>query len=180
MYDFCDEKTDIQAVSQGTLHISLMYILVFLIYVENIPEDWDAMPTDAKGKERHFHLVTFIAGSPEYNTVESQFNKTMAKGSSYNQIVSIQWLQNRQLYQQYMLRKREMDPLNPPGHRNEQWLFHRTKSVTLTKINAYDFNRMFRGEKVTSLYDMSKCVNFIFFQYIVTVYNKGIHFDCDT
>ena len=105
------------------------------------------MPTDAKGKERRFHLVTLIAGSPEYDNVESQFTKTMIKGNNYNQIIRIQRLQNRQLYQQYMARKREMDRLNPSGHQNEQWLFRRTKSVTLTKINAYGFNRMFRAEK---------------------------------
>ena len=105
------------------------------------------MPTDAKGKERHFHLVTLTAGSPEYDNVESQFTKTMIKGNRYDQIISIQRLQNRQLYQQYLVRKREMDLHSPPDRQNEQWLFRRTKSVTQTKINAYGFNRTFRGKK---------------------------------
>ena len=57
------------------------------------------MLTDAKGKEKLVHLVTLTAGSPEYNNIEeSQFNKTMAKGSRYNQIFSIQRLQNPVLY----------------------------------------------------------------------------------
>ena len=103
------------------------------------------MPTDSKGKEKHVHLVTLIAGGPEYNNVESQFNKTMAKGSNYTQILSIQRLQNPVLYQQYMVRKKEMDKHNPPGQ-NELWLFHGTSPDTLDKINTQGFNRSFAGK----------------------------------
>ena len=102
------------------------------------------MPTDAKGKEKHVHLVPLTAGSPEYNNVESQFNKTMVKGRS--QIVSILRLQNPVLYQQYIVRKREMDKHNPPGHQNERWLFHGTSPDTLDKINTQGFNRSFAGK----------------------------------
>ena len=112
-----------------------MYIL------EDKPKDWDPMPTDSKGREKHVHLVTLAAGSLEYNNVESQFNKTMA-----NQIVSIQRLQNPVLYQQYMVRKKEMDKHNPPGHQNELWLFHGTSPDTLDKINTQGFNRSFAGK----------------------------------
>ena len=34
-------------------------------------------------------------------------------------------------------------------------------------------------KKVTCFYDLSKCVTFIFYQYIATLYDKGIHFDRD-
>ena len=124
------------------------YIVIYLLLAaaEDKPKDWDPMPTDAKGKEKHVHLVTLTAGSPEYNNVESQFNTTMVKGSSYSQIVSIQRIQNPVLYQQYMVRKREMDKHNPPGHQNERWLFHGTSPDTLDKINTQGFNRSFAGK----------------------------------
>ena len=147
-----------------------MYIL------EDKPKDWDPMPTDSKGKEKHVHLVTLTAGSPEYNNVESQFNKTMIKGSSYNQIVSIQRLQNPVLYQQYMVRKKEMDKHNPPGHQNERWLFHGTSPDTLDKINTQGFNRSFAG-KNGMFNDILVCFVII---YIATVYGQGVYFARDS
>ena len=107
------------------------------------------MPVDTNGIEKHVHLVPLIAGSPEYNYVESQFNKTMRKGLSYNQIVNIQRIQNPVLYHQYIIKKREMDKRNPPGHQNEQWLFHGTSPDTLDKINTQGFNRSFAGKNGT-------------------------------
>lgn len=119
--------------------------------VEDKPKNWDPMPMDSQGKEQRVHLVTLPADSPEYNTVETAFNKTMAKGSSYNQIVSIQRLQNPVLYQQYTVRKREMDRRNPKGHMNERWLWHGTSSDTHDKINTQGFNRSFAGKNGTVL-----------------------------
>ena len=117
-----------------------MYVL------EDKPEDWDPMPTDSKGKEKHVHLVTLTPGSPEYNNVVSQFNKTMTKGLNYKHIVSIQRIQNPVLYQQYTVKLREMVKHNPPGYQNEQWLFHGTSPDTLDKINTQGFNRSFAGK----------------------------------
>ena len=101
---------------------------------------------DFSGMEKRVHLVTLTAGSPEYNNVESQFNKTMAKGSSCKQIVSIQRIQNPVLYHQFMVRKKEMEKRNPLGYQNERWLFHGTTSDALDHINTQGFNRSFAGK----------------------------------
>ena len=45
-----------------------------------------------------------------------------------------------------MVRKKEMDKDNPPGHQNERWLFHGTSSDTLDKINNQSFNCSFAGK----------------------------------
>ena len=143
------------------IYVSTLYSIIYLLLAaaEDKPKDWDPMPTDAKGKEKHVHLVTLTAGSPEYNNVESQFNTTMVKGSSYSQIVSIQRIQNPVLYQQYMVRKREMDKHNPPGHQNERWLFHGTSPDTLDKINTQGFNRSFAGKN--GMFNNMLLVNYI-------------------
>ena len=103
------------------------------------------MPVDSNGIEKPVHLIPLTAGSPEYNTVESQFNKTMAKGNN-NQIVSIQRIQNPVLYHQFMVRKKEMEKRNPSGYQNERWLFHGTTSDALDHINTQGFNRSFAGK----------------------------------
>ena len=120
--------------------------LLLLNVLEDKPKDWDPMPTDFNGKEKHVHLVTLTVGSHEYSNVERQFNKTMAKGLNYKQIVSIQRIQNPVLYQQYKVKLREMVKHNPPGHQNEQWLFHGTSPDALDKINTQGFNRSFAGK----------------------------------
>lgn len=113
---------------------------------EDIPKDWDPMPMDSQGKEKHVQLVTLAAGSKEYTKVETAFNKTMKKGSNYTQIVRIQRLQNPALYKQYAVNKREMDKRNPKGHTNEQWLWHGTSFDTFDKISTQGFNRSFAGK----------------------------------
>ena len=110
------------------------------------PKNWDPIPTDSTGKEKLVHLVPLAAGSPEYNSVEREFNKTMTKGNNYNQIVSIQRIQHPGLYKQYIVKKKEMDEHNPRGHQNERWLFHGTSPDTLDKINNQGFNRSFAGK----------------------------------
>ena len=120
--------------------------IVSLIIIEDKPENWDPMPVDSNGIEKHVHLIPLTADSPEYNSVESQFNKTMTKGNNYKQIVSIQRIQNPVLYHQFMVRKKEMEKRNPSGYQNERWLFHGTTSDALDHINTQGFNRSFAGK----------------------------------
>ena len=104
------------------------------------------MPVDASGKEKHVHLVPLQSSSLEYKEVETEFNKTMQKGSAYNQIESIQRIQNPVLYWQFVNRKKTMDQYNPPGHTNERRLWHGTSPDTFDKINSEGFNRSFAGK----------------------------------
>ena len=59
-------------------------------------------------------------------------------------IVSIERIQNPQLYQAYQLRKEKMDRDNG-GSANERQLFHGTSPESVTKINTQGFNRSFSG-----------------------------------
>lgn len=125
---------------------------------EEQPSNWDPIPVDSQGKEKHFHFVTLSKSSPEYQKIEDAFNVTM--NGSYKQIVSIQRLQNPVLYKQYAVRKREMDKHNPIGHQNERWLWHGTSPDTLAKINTRGFDRSFAGKN-------GKCNVYISIKYIL-------------
>ena len=131
------------------------------------------MPIDPQtGKEVYDHLVALTPGTAEYRMVEKQFSSTMiqqtatkaqrsgqfgqvqlqnlmlvgSNNASFSQLVSIERLQNPNLYGQYIARKKQMDKHNPKGTQNERWLYHGTTSDTCEKINTQGFNRSFKGK----------------------------------
>ena len=112
------------------------------------------MPIDHQtGKEVSVQCVDLTPGSKEYNRVLQEFNKTMTpvpgayfSSKSYTKIVKIQRIQNPGLYSQYIVKKKDMDKHNPPGHQNERRLFHGTPADVCPKINQQGFNRSFAGK----------------------------------
>ena len=138
------------------------------------------MPTDSKtGKEAHVHLVTLDPGSFEYKKVENQFTATMVAGSNFTKLVSIERLQNPNLYGQYIARKKQMDKHNPEGTQNERWLYHGTTSDTCEKINTQGFNRSFKGKNGKMLVLLS--VHIVMPNYDTgTAYGEGVYFARDS
>ncbi|KAK0040325.1 poly [ADP-ribose] polymerase 15, partial [Biomphalaria pfeifferi] len=53
--------------------------------------------------------------------------------------------QNKSLYLQFCVKKKELDQYNPQGHQNEQKLFHVTMSDCIPPINENGFNRNYCG-----------------------------------
>ena len=102
------------------------------------------MPTDSSGKEAPLHVVDLNSSSKEFADVLQHFNQTMTR--RYTSIVKIQRIQNPALYFQFIVRKKEMDKHNPPGHQNERRLFHGTSADTCPKVNQSGFNRSFAGK----------------------------------
>lgn len=102
------------------------------------------MPLDATGKEVPLHLVDLSSSSTEHADVKQEFDRTML--GRYTSIVKIQRIQNPMLYFQYVVRKKEMDKHNKPGHQNERKLFHGTSVDTCPKVNQSGFNRSFAGK----------------------------------
>ena len=102
------------------------------------------MPKDSSGREASLHVVDLNASGKEYTDVQQHFNQTMT--GRYVSIVKIQRIQNPALYFQFIVRKKEMDKHNPPGHKNERKLFHGTSVDTCPKINQSGFNRSFAGK----------------------------------
>lgn len=102
------------------------------------------MPLDPNGKPVPVHVVDLSSSDAEYVDVRQKFDQTMAK--HYRSIVRIQRIQNPALYFQFIVRKKEMDKYNPPGHQNEHKLYHGTSADTCPKINQSGFNRSFAGK----------------------------------
>ena len=145
------------------------------------------MPTDSKtGKEAYVHLVTLNPGSSEYKLVENQFTATMVAGINFTKLECIERLQNPNLYDQYIARKKQMDKYNPKGTQNERWLFHGTTGDTCEKINTQGFNRSFKGKHGKMLVFLF-VHNYNIFVHIImhyygtgTVYGKGVYFARDS
>ncbi|XP_002735522.2 protein mono-ADP-ribosyltransferase PARP14-like [Saccoglossus kowalevskii] len=102
------------------------------------PSHWVQQPLDANGRPKSCHRVALIAGSSEYQKVQSLF------GSS-NQIYSIERIQNPHLWQQYSAQKDKMEQQNQRLGANEMDLFHGTGEASLVNINEKGFNRSFSG-----------------------------------
>uniref|UniRef100_A0A6P8QZ94 Poly [ADP-ribose] polymerase n=1 Tax=Geotrypetes seraphini TaxID=260995 RepID=A0A6P8QZ94_GEOSA len=97
------------------------------------PQHWDKM------KIIDIKEVPLLAGSAEYNTVATLFQK-----SCRNQILKIERIQNLTLWQSYQIKKLSMDAKN--GHtNNEKQLFHGTAPNSLRAINKLGFNRSYAG-----------------------------------
>ena len=107
--------------------------------IDERPSTWDQMPVDVP-----LHVVDLLSSNAEYVDTKQRFDHSMS--GRYTSIVKIQRIQNPALYFQFIVRKKEMDKHNPPGHQNEHRLFHGTSVDTCPKINQSGFNRSFAGK----------------------------------
>ena len=119
--------------------LSISPIILLCIFLGERPSTWDQMPVDSA-----LYVVDLPSSSTEYTDTKQMFDQTMAGG--YTSILKIQRIQNPALYFQYIVRKKEMDKHNTPGHQNERRLFHGTSVDTCPKVNQSGFNRSFAGK----------------------------------
>ncbi|CAI9582490.1 unnamed protein product, partial [Staurois parvus] len=90
-------------------------------------------------------VVPLSSSSPEYSEVEGLFTQTCQM-----RIIKIERIQNKQLYQNYQIKKSSIDTKN--GTRtNEKRIFHGTESGTADNINHYGFNRSYAGRNAAKL-----------------------------
>ncbi|CAB3995123.1 poly [ADP-ribose] polymerase 14-like [Paramuricea clavata] len=96
--------------------------------------------------ERKFHKFNLSTSSREYQNVETAFHKSVS-----NQIVRIEKIQNKEIYELYNVKRRAM--MNKFGSNfagKELWLFHGTSLQSIDKINANGLNRSYAGTHATS------------------------------
>ena len=67
--------------------------------------------------------------------------------TKYKHMVSVERIQNSELYEKYALKKTEMERRNPPGCQNEQWLFYRPLPNEIKSLNVYGFRRYTESNK---------------------------------
>uniref|UniRef100_A0A670ICM8 Poly [ADP-ribose] polymerase n=3 Tax=Podarcis muralis TaxID=64176 RepID=A0A670ICM8_PODMU len=100
----------------------------------DLPEQWEDMG------QAHLKIVELKPETEEYQTVKKMFLQTC----SVFTIVKIERIQNPYKWQQYQIKKKEMDDKN--GHtNNEKPLFHGTAFTSIKLINDYGFNRSYAG-----------------------------------
>ncbi|XP_055874107.1 protein mono-ADP-ribosyltransferase PARP14-like [Biomphalaria glabrata] len=103
---------------------------------EPLPKEWSPMKDDENVK-----IVELKASAAQYKTVEQHVKNTQGNV----QIKKILRIQNKTLYQQYAVKKRDLEHHNPKGHTNELQLFHGTGAVAVPQINENGFNRSYCG-----------------------------------
>ncbi|XP_055878428.1 protein mono-ADP-ribosyltransferase PARP14-like isoform X1 [Biomphalaria glabrata] len=100
------------------------------------PKHWEPM-----SKADNLKVVEVKPGTDEYNEVEKQFHSTL----SGSPVKKLERIQNKSLYLQFCVKKKELDQYNPQNHQNEQKLFHGTMSDCIPPINENGFNRNYCG-----------------------------------
>ncbi|RUS90907.1 hypothetical protein EGW08_001304, partial [Elysia chlorotica] len=108
---------------------------------EPLPKRWEPMSATENLK-----LVQIKNGGEEYKHVEALFKQ----GGAPNPVKSIKRIQNKSLYQQYMVKKREMDLRNGKGFQNEKRLFHGTSPTSMAAINENGFSNNYSGVHATA------------------------------
>ena len=107
-----------------------------IIYVLLVPETWDNLLTDCV-----FHKIKLSTSSKEYKDIETAFRKTAP-----NQIVCIERIQNKAIYELYNVKRKAM--MTKYGKNfcgKELMLFHGTSPENIEKINAGGLNRSYAG-----------------------------------
>ncbi|XP_071133739.1 protein mono-ADP-ribosyltransferase PARP14-like [Mytilus edulis] len=110
-----------------------------------IPDDWELMDD-----KENCRVVTLIPSTNEFQTVSKKF---LSSVGSQRQIVEINRIQNKTLYQQYVAKKKSIDSTNPTGHQNENSLWHGFAKDAMDSINRFGFNRGYCGKNATAYGD---------------------------
>ena len=106
-----------------------------------VPDYWDDIPGNRK-----FNKVNLSTNHKEYKKVEAAFRKTAP-----NQIVRIERIQNKEIYELYNVKRQAM--MKKYGRNftgKELMLFHGTSSDNIEKINAGGLNRSYAGMHATA------------------------------
>ncbi|XP_071089965.1 protein mono-ADP-ribosyltransferase PARP15-like [Haliotis cracherodii] len=102
------------------------------------PPEWTPMAHDT-----YFEVIPVTPGTQEYQDVATHFGQSMRPHT----IVSIERVQNRTLYIQYMAMKQRLE-VERRGIQNERMLWHGTSEDATININMRGFNRNFCNKNV--------------------------------
>ncbi|XP_018091092.1 protein mono-ADP-ribosyltransferase PARP14 isoform X2 [Xenopus laevis] len=98
-----------------------------------LPPGWENMTSE------QVKVVPLNPGAPEYNDVQSQFQKSCPM-----KIIKIERIQNKHLWLNYQIKKQSIDAKNQSTS-NEMQLFHGSDPNTIKNVNQNGFNRSYAG-----------------------------------
>ncbi|XP_041369385.1 protein mono-ADP-ribosyltransferase PARP14-like [Gigantopelta aegis] len=109
-----------------------------------LPSNWTAM-----GQDEDLKVVTLQATDGDYQTVSQSFI-TAVHNPNIN-IIKIERIQNKTLYQQYVAKKKQISKQRsqPP----ERKLWHGTSADAIVSLNTHGFNRSYCGKNATAYGD---------------------------
>ncbi|XP_078597384.1 protein mono-ADP-ribosyltransferase PARP14-like [Branchiostoma floridae x Branchiostoma japonicum] len=113
-----------------------------------VPKHWSPQPKDSSGQPVKVHEVELDSTSEEYNDVFESFVGSMGDRSDKVKIHRIVRVQNPELYQQYNVKKLQME-MKHPDREVERRLFHATSADTCADINLSGWNRSYCGKNAT-------------------------------
>eukprot|EP00105_Crassostrea_gigas_P000486 XP_011412320.2 PREDICTED: poly [ADP-ribose] polymerase 15 isoform X2 [Crassostrea gigas] len=85
------------------------------------------------------------SNDPEYFSVLDGLHGQVGK----REIVKLERIQNKMLYQQYVAKKKMLESQNPKGTQNERELWHAIRAKVVSSINSLGFNRSYCVELAT-------------------------------
>ncbi|WAR21737.1 PAR14-like protein, partial [Mya arenaria] len=92
-----------------------------------VPANWKAM----KG---NLLVYKMVPTDQEYTDIAGKFSASSGAGFT---IHAIEKVQNKSLWLQYEAKKKQLEGQNPPGTKNEQFLWHGTSEDTVDSVNAH-------------------------------------------
>ncbi|XP_061194416.1 protein mono-ADP-ribosyltransferase PARP14-like [Saccostrea echinata] len=105
------------------------------------PPEWTAM-----SESENLVVIQVPSGSQEYLKVIDRFQGELQTSGIKSDIIKLERIQNKMLYQQYVAKKKLLDSQNPPGTKNERELWHGTAPEAVNSVNSLGFNRSYCGK----------------------------------
>ncbi|XP_078312815.1 protein mono-ADP-ribosyltransferase PARP14-like [Crassostrea virginica] len=105
------------------------------------PKEWSPME-----EKDNLVVAEVYSGTSEYSDVIQKFLRQVGK----LEIIKLERIQNKMLYQQYLAKKKLLDSQNPQGTQNERELWHGTAPEAVNSINSFGFNRSYCGKNATA------------------------------
>ncbi|XP_052266746.1 protein mono-ADP-ribosyltransferase PARP14-like isoform X2 [Dreissena polymorpha] len=115
-----------------------------------LPNNWETMATSENVKN------VCLQRNKEFSDIEKEFVTQVSKGPYSHkyraqnlQVVKIERIQNKTLYQQYMAKKKQMESKKKSGNQLERTVWHGTALESITSIVSNGFNRSYCGKHGT-------------------------------
>nr|XP_034317324.1 protein mono-ADP-ribosyltransferase PARP15 [Crassostrea gigas]XP_034317325.1 protein mono-ADP-ribosyltransferase PARP15 [Crassostrea gigas] len=144
---YCNQDKEVRFKDDGGIE--------FIINFNNMTEyptvdetDFTTVTRKVKINESTFEHPAELpvkSNDPEYSSVLDGVHGQVGK----REIVQLERIQNKMLYQQYVGKKKLLESQNPKGTQNERELWHGTAPDAVSSINSFGFNRSYCVELAT-------------------------------
>ncbi|XP_060608587.1 protein mono-ADP-ribosyltransferase PARP14-like [Ruditapes philippinarum] len=108
---------------------------------------FDVPPTWGDMQGGNLRVIDLKQDAQEYIDMKQKF---LDSASSDYEVLKIQKIQNKTLWEQYQSKRNQLEARNKPETQNERMLWHGTKAEAVDSINIHGFNRSFCGQNAVA------------------------------